>query len=56
MSEKDISEINIIYSAKNEEIKIFGSKFVNKNKGICEIIIDNNEYELTEKYNAKSNQ
>ena len=55
MSEKDISEINIIYSAKNEEIKIFGSEFVNKNKYICKIIIDNNEYELTEKYNAKSN-
>ena len=54
MSEKDISEINIIYNIKRKNnIKIFGSKFVENNKNICKMIIDNEEYELAEKYNAK---
>jgi len=45
MSEKDISEINIIYdiSGKNN-INIFGSEFVENNKNICKMIIDNKEY------------
>jgi len=56
MSEKDISEINIIYDINGENIiNIFGSKFVEKNRNLCKIIIDNKEYELTEKYNIKSN-
>ena len=43
MSEKDISEIIIIYDINEEEnnINIFGSKFVKNNKNICKIIIDN---------------
>ena len=45
MSEKDISEINIIYDIKRKNnIKIFGSKFVENNKNICKMIIDNKEY------------
>jgi len=36
MSEKDISEINIIYNINEEkDINIFGSKFVENNKNIC---------------------
>ena len=58
MSEKDISEINIIYDINKEnkeDINIFGDEFVKKNKNICKMIIDNEEYEITEKYNVKSN-
>ena len=56
MSEKDISEINIIYQINKENkeyIKIFGNKFVENNKNICKMIIDNKEYEICEKYNIK---
>ena len=56
MAEKDISEINIIYNIKEENnIRIFGSEFVKNNKNICKMIIDNKEYEITEKYNIKNN-
>ena len=56
MSEKDISEINIIYDINGEStINIFGTKFVENNKNVCKMIIDNEEYEITEKYNVKSN-
>ena len=52
MSEKDISEINIIYDIKEENIiRIFGSKFVKNNKDICKMIIDNKVYEITKEYN-----
>jgi len=44
MSEKNISEINIIYDIKKEDINIFGAEFVNNNKDICKILIDNQEY------------
>ena len=54
MSEKDISEINIIYDTKGENyINIFGSNFVKNNKNKCKMIIDNKEYELAEKYKVK---
>jgi len=54
MSDKDISEINIIYDIKRKNnINIFGSKFVENNKNICKMIIDNKEYELAEKYKVK---
>ena len=46
MTEKNVSEINIIYNIKERDIKIFGSVFVNNNKNICKMIIDNKEYEL----------
>ena len=57
MSEKDISEISIIYDinkGNNEDINIFGKKFVENNKNICKMLIDNKEYEICEKYNIKS--
>ena len=45
MYEKDISEINIIYDIKQENIspyiRIFGSEFVENNRNICKMIIDN---------------
>ena len=55
MSENDISEINIIYDInENKYIDIFGFYFVNNNKNICRMIIDNKEYEISEKYNIKN--
>ena len=52
MSEKDISEIYIIYDIKKENnIKIFGYRFVENNKDICKMIIDNKVYEITKEYN-----
>ena len=56
MSEKDISKINIIYqiNKKNKkDINIFGNKFVENNKNICKMIIDNKEYEICRKFNIK---
>ena len=54
MSEKDVSEINIIYDINEEDtINIFGTDFVENNKNICKMVIDNNEYEITEEYNVK---
>ena len=54
MSEKEISEINIIYDIKKDEINIFGVEFVENNKNKCKMVIDNIEYEITEKYNVKN--
>ena len=54
MSEKDISEINIIYDINKDEINIFGVEFVENNKNKCKMVIDNIEYEITEKYNVKN--
>ena len=54
MSEKDITEINIIYNFNGENnINIFGYNFIKNNKNICKMIIDNKEYELAKKYNGK---
>ena len=54
MSEKDNSEINIIYDIYEENINIFGSEFVESNKNKCKMIISNKEYEITEIYNVKN--
>jgi len=57
MSEKDISIINIIYDINkenNESINIFGENFVKNNRNICKMIIDNKEYEISERYNIKN--
>ena len=63
MSNGDTSEISIIYDIKKKNnfieedknnINIFGLSFVENNKNICKIIIDNNEYEITEKYKIKN--
>ena len=37
-----------------KEINIFGPKFVENNKNLCKMIIDNKEYEITEKYYVKN--
>ena len=56
MSKRKISEINIINYIKNKrEINIFGNYFVNINKNICKMIIDNKEYNISEKYIVKKN-
>ena len=55
MSEKDISEINIIYDIKEEnKIRIFGSKFVEKNRNLCKMIINNKEYKIERRYYIKN--
>ena len=36
-----------------DNIRIFGSEFVKNNKKICKMIIDNEEYEISEKYYPK---
>ena len=62
MFNTDISEINLIYDISKKDkmiekdrnyINIFGSEFVKNNKNICKLIIDNKEYEITEKYKIK---
>ena len=54
---KDITEINIIYNIKNEDyIDLFGHTFVENNKDICKMIIDNEEYELKCLYKVKINK
>ena len=35
-------------------IRIFGAKFVENNKNKCKMIIDNKEYEITNKYNIEN--
>ena len=54
MSNDDFSEINIIYNIDDENIKIFGHEFVENNRNICKLIIDNKEYEIREFYNVKN--
>jgi len=46
---EDISEINIIYDINKDDktINIFGYEFVENNKNICKMIIDNKEYEIS---------
>ena len=52
---KDITEINIIYNIENKEnIELFGDEFVENNKDICKMIIDNKEYEITKEYNIEN--
>ena len=53
-SNKDISEIDIIYNINTKNINIFGYDFVKNNKNICKMIINNKEYEIAEKYNVQS--
>ena len=35
---------------EKKKINIFGSKFVENNKHICKMLIDNKEYKITKKY------
>jgi len=56
MPNKDITEINIIYNTKNKEyINLFGDKFIENNKKIFKMIIDNKEYEIVGRYYVKNN-
>jgi len=53
---EDLPYINMIYDIKtcyNYNISIFGPKFVENNKNKCKMIIDNKEYEITNKYNIE---
>ena len=45
----NIDEITIIYKVKNlKEVRLFGAKFVEKNKRNCKLIIEGEEQELKE--------
>ena len=56
MSEKDLSEINIIYNMNGENnIKIFCSTSVKNKRNKYKMIIDNKVYEIAEEFNIKSN-
>ena len=46
----NIDEINIIYKAKEKEIKLFDEDFVKNNKNNCRLIINGKEQDLKEKY------
>ena len=59
MINKDVDEVNLefIYKKQNGQnniVKFFGKEFVDNNKKICKIIIDNHEYELKEKLNINN--
>jgi len=62
MSDEYISEINLIYEIDkrddlNDEedyINIFGETFVENNKNICTMVIDNKEYKLEDKFNIEN--
>ena len=55
----DLSDMDIIYDIKKSIkkdrciINLFGCEFVKNYKNICKIIIDNNEYEITEKLDIR---
>ena len=47
----DSDEITLQYNIKNKEkVKLFGNKFIEKNKNKCKIIIDNKEQDIIEFY------
>ena len=49
---ENIDEITIIYKIdKNNNVKVFGEKFVKKNKKYCKIIYDGKIYDLNEYIN-----
>ena len=51
---EELTEINIIYNIKNKKvINLFGFKFVENNKKICKMIIDDKEYEIESIYNVE---
>ena len=47
----DINKKDIWYEKNGQNINIFGEEFVENNKNICKMIIDDKEYEISEKYN-----
>ena len=51
----NVTEINIIYNIENKEfIRLFWYKFVENNENICQMIIENKEYEIKKEYNVKN--
>jgi hypothetical protein len=58
MINKDIFEIIYDINKKSQyevdAINIFGGEFVKNNKNICKMIIDDEEYEIKEKFNIKN--
>ena len=47
----NIDELNIIYGVKEQnEVRLFGSEFVQRNKNNCKIILNEKEQDLKEKY------
>ena len=60
MSKESKSEIVIVYDINKEyeenegNINIFGVKFVENNKNICKMIIDDKEYDISEKYDIEN--
>ena len=52
------NEIDLIYNIPKGEnkIKIFGNEFVKRNKDLCKIIYDNNEYDLITTFECKNNK
>jgi len=61
MLNKDSTEINIIYNINIKDkkftkkyINLLGEEFVKNNKNICNMIIDNKECEIEEKYKIKN--
>ena len=57
MYNEEMSELNIIYNIENKEeeiIRIFGYQFVENNKNICKMIIDNKIYEIKEYFIIKN--
>ena len=57
MGNESKSEINIIYDIDKgykNEINIFGDEFIKNNKNKCKMIIDNKEYEITNKFNVEN--
>ena len=49
------TEINIIYNIENKEsIELFGDEFVENNKDICTMIIDNKEYNIERFYDVNN--
>ena len=48
LKDKNYNIFKCVYCQNNNKVRIFGEKFVNKNKYKCKIIYKNQEYELKE--------
>ena len=55
-NQMNINEIDLIYNVPNnsKEIKIFGYDFVEQNKNLCNIIYNNQEYDLSTTFNCEN--
>jgi surface protein len=50
------NEIDLVYNipSHRKNVKLFGEEFVENNKYLCKIILENNEYELTDYFDLKN--